>query len=315
MDEIPSVTERFKPIKAIETPYVHAATSDNTRRAYQADEADFLKRGGQLPASPDMIVRYLEECALIHNPRTLVRRVTMLSQWHKLQNIPNPVDDPLVKKTLKGIQRMHGRPKRKALALRLEELDQITAYLTAQKDIFSIRNRALILIGFFGAMRRSELAALTWEDITFERDGMLIVLPRSKTDQRGEGQRIAIPIGSDGRCPLRTLLAWRQACKVTEGPVFRRLSKTGTVLKPGISALYVNHLVHQLAGEAGLLHPELYSAHSLRRGFATEAARMGASMTSIKNHGRWESTKTVIEYIEEGRQYSDSAVNVLFDFR
>jgi hypothetical protein len=72
--------------------------------------------------------------------------------------------------------------------------------------------------------------------------------------------------------------------------------------------------MHQLAEEAGLLHPEQYSAHSLRRGFATEAARMSASMTSIKNHGRWESTKTVIEYIEEGRQYSDSAANVLFSF-
>ena len=179
--------------------YLTAATSDNTRLAYQTDRLDFLKRGGELPATPEMVIKYLEACAVIHNPRTLVRRVTMLSQWHKLQNIPNPIDDPLVKKTLKGILRLHGKPKRKALALRIEELDRITQSLTEKiktnekninntQVINSTRNRALILVGFFGALRRSELADLTWESVHFQRDGMRLILPRSKQTRRDKGR-------------------------------------------------------------------------------------------------------------------------------
>ena len=305
--------------------YLTAATSNNTRLAYQTDRLDFLKRGGQLPATPEMVIQYLEACAVIHNPRTLVRRVTMLSQWHKLQNIPNPIDDPLVKKTLKGIFRLHGKPKRKALALRIEELDRITQSLTKKikidenninntQVINSTRNRALILVGFFGALRRSELADLTWESVHFQRDGMRLILPRSKTDQTGQGQGVAIPIGSDNRCALRALLSWREQSQTHTGPVFRRISKSGRVLSKGLTPHYINRIVQQLVKDAGLLNPERYSAHSLRRGFATEAARKGASMVSIKNHGRWESTKTVIEYIEQGRQYADSAAKVLFEF-
>ena len=177
----------------------------------------------------------------------------------------------------------------------------------------NIRNRALILTGFFGALRRSELVSLRWEQIEFVSDGMIITLPRSKTDQMGQGDQVAVPFGNESLCPVRALIEWRKASKLWDGYVFRRISKTGTLHKKTLTTDYFNRIIQRLAKEVNLLNAEGYSAHSLRRGFATESARLGASMPAIQRHGRWKSTKTVIEYIEAGRQFADSAVNVLFN--
>lgn len=189
--------------------YITAATSTNTRRAYHADIQHFLKAGGSLPATSKMLVTYLRTHAATQNPRTLVRRMIGLRQWHKLSNQVDPTQDALVKKTLRGITRLHGRPKRQALAMRLESLDTISKYLLSLDTIKSIRDRALILVGFFGAFRRSELVSLAWEQVRFESEGLIVNLTRSKTDQIGEGAVCVIPFGNNIRCPLRALLAWR----------------------------------------------------------------------------------------------------------
>ena len=296
--------------------YIHAATSDNTRLAYQTDIQHFLKQGGVLPATTDGIESYLRQCAPHYNPRTLRRRLTALRQWHVLKGHPDPTQNPAIHKTLRGIARLHGRPKIQATALRLIDLDRIVAYLNeAPERLLPIRNRALLLTGFFGAFRRSELVSLTWPQIQFVTDGMVVTLPRSKTDPTGEGTRCIIPFGDDSRCPVRALITWRQGSGVVEGPIFRRISKTGTVSKRAISAPYLNRIIRQLVKVAGLPNPDQYSSHSLRRGFATEASRLGAPMPAIQRHGRWLCTKTVLEYIEAGREFSDSAVNVLFNFK
>lgn len=298
-----------------DTIYITAATSDNTRRAYQSDIEHFMGEGHQVPATPEMVESYLKKCANTHNPRTLIRRMTALRQWHVLKNEPDPTKHPLVIKTMRGISRLHGKPKSQALALRLEDLDVISTFLSSVDSLIYSRNRAIVLVGFFGAFRRSELSALKWEQIHFVRDGMVIILPRSKTDQTGEGQKCVIPFGNEVRCPVQALIEWRGASKLWEGAVFRKLSKTGNLLKGPISSHHLNRLVQRIVKEAGLPNPEQYSAHSLRRGFATESARLGASMPAIQRHGRWKTTKTVVEYIEAGRQFTDSAVNVLFDFK
>lgn len=294
--------------------YIQAASSDNTRLAYQSDIKHFLSAGFHLPATDVEVEQYLRQAADHQNPRTLVRRLTALRQWHRLQNVTDPTQSPLVMKTLKGIKRLHGRPRRQALTLRLEDLDQLVKHLNQQDSLLSIRNKALLLVGFFGAFRRSELVAMHWEDVRFVNDGMIITLARSKTDQGGEGQQCVIPFGNEDRCPVRALLDWRKASKAWNGPIFRRLSKTGRLLKAAITDNYLNKYIQQLARDAKLPNSELYSCHSLRRGFATEAARLGASMPAIQRHGRWKSVRTVIEYIEAGRQFKDSAVNVLFKF-
>ena len=215
---------------------------------------------------------------------------------------------------MKGIARLHGKPKVQALALKLKDLDKISEYLSKKESLMAKRNRAVILVGYFGALRRSEIANLTWEQVAFENEGIVLTLYNAKTDKKGEGQKCIIPFGNKSRCPVQALLEWRQAAKLWEGPVFRKLSKTGTILIGGISGITINRVVQSIAQEVGLFSPELYSAHSLRRGFATESARLGASMPAIQKHGRWKTTKTVVEYVEAGRQFEDSALQVLYDF-
>ena len=294
--------------------YIEAATSDNTRQAYQSDIQHFQEKVGPLPATPDQVEAYLRLCAQSYNPRTLQRRLTALRQWHKLQQCPDPTDHPLVQKTMRGIARLHGKPKHQAAALKLVDLDQLIGYLTQIDTPQSVRNRALLLLGFFGALRCSELVSLNWEQIAFVADGMIVKLIRSKTDQTGEGTDCIIPFGNAKRCPVRHLLDWRDKSRQFRGPIFRRISKTGTILEQGISTRYWNYLIKSIAEEAKLTNADQISSHSLRRGFATEAARLGAPMAAIQRHGRWRCTRTVLEYIEAGRQFSDSAVNVLFEY-
>ena len=288
--------------------YIQAATSENTRLAYQADVQHFLQAGGQLPNSPEDLERYLKDSAPQYNPRTIARRITALRQWHKLQGVEDPTHHPRVTKTLRGIARLHGQPKQQAAAaLRLVDLDQMIAYLHRDSSLWAVRNRALLLVGFFGAFRRSELVSLQWHQIQFVSDGLIVTLPCSKTDQTGERERCVIPFGNESRCPVRALIDWRQAVGVGQchGAVFRRLKRNHTVSEQPISPRYWNRLIQQLAIDASLANAQQVSSHSLRRGFATEAARLGASMPAIQRHGRWRSTKTVIEYIEAGRQFAE----------
>ena len=296
------------------TTYINAAISDNTRLAYQSDIDHYLAQARTLPATPTAIQSYLKEGALNYNPRTLTRRIIALRQWHKLQGYEDPTQNPLVSKTMQGIARLHGIPKKQAHALRLQDLDRLMHHLKAETTKIAVRNRALILVGYFGAFRRSELVALKWEQVQFVSDGIIIQVPRSKTDQAGQGADCVIPFGNEIRCPVRALLEWRQISNRFEGPIFRRISKTGTISFSAISPQYINRMIKDLAKKVGLTNADQMSSHSLRRGFATESARLGASMPSIQRHGRWRSTRTVVEYIEAGRQFADSAVNVLFDF-
>ena len=293
--------------------YHQAATSDNTRAAYQSDIQHFLNSGGRLPAVLEDLERYLNDSAPQISPRTLIRRMSALRQWHRLQGLSDPTQDPRIQKTIRGIARLHGKPKQQAAALTLKELDRLVAHLSTQQGLLSIRNRALLLVGFFGAFRRSELVAIQWSDIELVSDGMIIRVPRSKTDQTGQGDQCVIPVGNGQRCPVQALIAWREAGQCWQGPVFRQLTKVGGVRDQAISARHWNQLIRQLATEADLPQADQISSHSLRRGFATEAARRGASLPSIQRHGRWRSTKVVLEYIEAGRQFHDSAVNVLFE--
>ncbi len=297
--------------------YITAATSANTRTAYQSDIRHFLKEGGTLPATPEIIQYYLIQCAEQHhhNPRTLLRRVSALRQWHKLCEHPDPIDNPLVKKTLRGIARIHGRPKKQAVALRLKDLDVLSEHLLSLDALSAVRNRALLLVGFLGAFRASELVSLSWEQIHFVSEGIVITLYRSKTDQTGEGMKCMIPFGNDLRCPVRALIEWRRLSGCATGKVFRRISKTGTVAGEGISSCYWNTLIQRLAKEAKLPYAEDVSSHSLRRGFATESSRLGANMPEILRQGRWRSVKTVMEYIEAGYEFETNAVNVLFDWK
>ncbi len=292
--------------------YVKAATSANTRKAYQTDILHFMRWGGLLPASADMIVSYLQTFASQLNPRTLQRRVTALKNWHVYQNFSDPTAHPLVRKTLIGIQNIHGKPKDKAPPLQLDTLQTMIKYLNNSERPINLRNSALLLIGFFGAFRRSELCAIKFEDIKFAKQGIEISIPRSKTDQISLGQSCAIPYVAEGLCAVSSLKAWCETAQIHEGYIFRRIKKNGLISHEPIKAEHINIILKELARKCALPNYEDYSSHSLRRGFATAASQSGASLISIMRQGRWQHADTALGYIEEAKAFEDNAVDSIF---
>jgi integrase len=179
--------------------------------------------------------------------------------------------------------------------------------------LIDIRNLALLQVGYFGAFRRSELVNIKWEHITFSKQGMEILIPKSKTDQISEGQQCAIPYGNEELCAVTALLHWQQQTNLKEGFVFRRLSKTQSIQKQPIAPNHVNIILKKCAKAAKLENAEQYSGHSLRVGFATEASRKGAPFKAIMRQGRWKSESTVLGYIEAGQSFEENAVDTMLD--
>jgi site-specific recombinase XerD len=302
----------------IEAPfhnYIHRATSDNTRKAYQTDVRHFMAWGGLLPTTPDVVIRYLETHAETLNSRTLTRRLTALKNWHTYQGFTDPTSHPLVRKTLTGIKNVHGKPKDKAPAMTLATLITLCEHLQGRGGLVDLRNIALLQIGFFGAFRRSELVAIQFKDLTFVPEGVEIMIPRSKTDQAGEGQVCAIPCGNETICPVSVLQTWLEAAGIMQGPVFRQISKNGEISDTGISPGRVNIILKSIAQECNLPDAEFYSAHSLRRGFATQASKNGAPFGLIMQQGRWKHEGTVLGYIEEGKRFEGNAASSILNVR
>lgn len=288
--------------------YYHAATSQNTRKAYQADIRHFEQSGGPLPANIDDILRYLHTFAPQLNSRTLSRRLTAIKHWHTYQNFDDPTNSPLVRKTLQGISNTHGKPKEKASPLLFDELRQLTDYLSSLNSLIATRDNALLQLGYFGAFRRSELIAIEAEHIQRVKDGILILIPRSKTDQGGEGQTCAIPYGSNTiLCPVRALDYWLSRSKITTGPIFRGIDRWEKLQKKALTPLAVTLIIKRWIKACELPNAENFSSHSLRRGLATSASYKGASLTSIMRQGRWKHANTVLGYIEEGQRFEDNA--------
>lgn len=307
---IPTVSQSLIPTELQQ--YVHAATSDHTRRAYQSDVRQFMVWGGHLPSNTEEVLAYLHAHANNLNYRTLQRRIVALRQWHLTQGFTDPTNHPLVKKTLTGIARMHGRPKAKAPALTLISIEAINTLLLEGETARDMRDRALLLVGFLGAFRRSELVAMTWDTISFTEEGVIITVTRSKTDQEGEGKDCALPKVGGPLCPVSALKNW-QAYTADTGKVFRRITKTDEVLESGFTGQQVSLIIKRLAKAAALPNADTYSSHSLRGGFATQARREGADVISIMRQGRWKSTKTVMGYIEAGETFIDNAAGVILN--
>lgn len=291
--------------------YVKAATSSNTRQAYRKDILHFISWGGVLPTTPDVIVAYLKAYANQLNPRTLQRRVTALKNWHLYQGFVDPTGYVLVRKTLTGIQNIHGKPKHKAPALQIEDLIKMTSYLKSSGRNIDIRNNALLQIGFFGAFRRSEITAINYEHIVFLPKGIEIIIPRSKTDQSGEGQKCAIPYGDKSLCPVTALKEWCDMANITTGYIFRSVSKSGAIGQESIKASHLNIIIKNVAENCSLKDAEKYSSHSLRRGFATVASQQGASLGAIMRQGRWQNSNTALSYIAEAQIFDDNAANFI----
>ncbi|MAM88316.1 MAG: integrase [unclassified Hahellaceae] len=294
--------------------YLQAATSDNTRRTYRSAIHRFERWGGRLPTDRDTLIRYLLAHAETLNTRTLDVHLTALSQWHRFQGFADPGQDPTVRKTLEGMRRVHGQPKRKARALRLEHLVALIDWLQTQPEsLKKHRDLALVQTGFFGAFRRSELVSIQVEDLSWESEGLIIRLPRSKTDQQGEGLQRALPAGNGQICPVRALRNWLLVAEITSGPVFRPISRWNECQTRALRPAAVNELLKSLGTACGFdFVPEL-SSHSFRRGLSTSAARENLSFEAIKKQGGWKNDAVVRGYIDEGRQFADNVATTLIN--
>ena len=291
--------------------YIDAATSDNTRRTYQAAIRHFENWGGLLPANEAMVIRYLLDHADSLKPSTLSLRLTALRQWHRLQKFTDPTDGADIRKTMKGIERVHGKPKRKAKVFSLEHLGLMITGGNGAEHLKDTRDRALLLVGFFGAFRRSELVALEVEHLDWVTEGVTIMLPRSKTDQTGEGKTKSLPRSEDPLCAVSALQQWLELSEIKSGPVFRGITRWNKLKPKALTPASVNLILKFAATQAGLDFVPDLSSHSLRRSLATGAHRSGASFESIKRQGGWSHDATVWGYIEEAQQFEDNAVTKL----
>jgi len=268
--------------------YVDASLAPNTRRAYRASLAAFrawceTAQVEALPASPETVAAFLAaEADAGRKPSTLGQRAAAIRWAHRAAGFETPTKTPLVEAALRGIRRTLGvAPTRKAAAT----VDRLSA-MVSHADLATLkgkRDKALLLLGFASAMRRSELVALTVGDVEFSDEWLTVTLRRSKTDQEGRGRQQQIQRGQrEETCPIRALNAWLAAAGITEGPLFRsvtRHGKTGGSLSGNAVAL----VVKDYAEQAGL-DPDEYSGHSLRAGFITSADENGKPCSRIQDH-------------------------------
>ncbi len=294
-------------------PYIALATSENTRKAYRSDIRHYENWGGQLPATPEAIARYLHHFAAQLNPRTLARRLIAIKYWHTYQQFADPTLHPAIQKTMVGILRAHGRPKEKARPLLPDELAQIHTYLKNENTLTAARDDALLQIGFFGAMRRSELVAIHNEHLTWVEEGIEILLTSTKTDPLHEGQYVAIPYGNGVLCSIAALEAWLKLSQIKNGPIFRRIQVGGALGAAALTPLSVNHILKNRAQAVGIRDIQDLSSHSLRRGFATSAAQAGAPLQAIMRSGRWKQTNTAMEYIEAHERFANHAAHCVLE--
>ena len=260
--------------------FVRAAHANNTVRAYHADLVHFMAWGGTIPDSPEHVASYLAAHARSHVPATLARWLVAIGKAHQIAGYVSPTSHELVRLTLRGIRRSLPRPQVQARPVLAHELRQIVG--TMSDDLHSLRDRALLLIGFAGAFRRSELVGLTVDDVESTVQGMLLHLRRSKTDQLAKGRTVAIPTCDDVTLsPVRALATWLDRAGIAHGAIFRPINRHGQISDTALSAESVAVILKSRAQAAGL-DPAGYSGHSLRAGFATSAALAGIPNDTIR---------------------------------
>ena len=277
--------------------FIAASQSAATKRAYASDLKHFFANGGSVPVSPAVLAEYLARCAEKLSVATLERRVTAIHKAHLEKNLASPVRSEIVKRMMQGIRRTLGSKQRQVEPMVKDDLLAALVMIDRQKmPVKSARDRALLLVGFASAMRRSELVAVRVEHLTYLTNGVEIFLPSSKTDQEAEGRTVFVPHANGERCPVRALIHWLEVSEINEGFVFRAVSRHDRVARRGLSAqsvaLVVKASVERVGGDA-----KKVSGHSLRAGYCTSAAEKGLQPWQIREQTGHKSDVTLAKYI------------------
>jgi site-specific recombinase XerD len=306
---VPTTDSDHKPLQIVvggAADFIAASRAKNTLRGYYSDWRHFRTwcdgvGAWPLPASVGAVSEYLAALATGGaKVKTIERRCTAIRYFHVQAGLDNPAAHAGVKATLDGIRRTLGSAVEKKAALTNELLAK--ALKKIPPDLAGLRDRALLLLGFAGALRRSELVGLDLADIAHHPKGLIVTLRRSKTDQIGAGKIKAIPHGRKLHT-VRALQAWLEAAKITEGPLFRGV-RGQQVLTARLCDRQVARVAKKRTAAIGL-DPKLFAGHSLRSGFITSAAEAGAALTSIADHAGHAKLDTTRGYMQVADAFRD----------
>jgi site-specific recombinase XerD len=290
--------------------YLAASWSDSTSRSYHTGWQQFATWCdahdlSALPASPETVALYVADLARTAKPATIDARLAAISAAHRTAEVQSPTKSEAVRLVRRGMRRKLGTAQRQVRAVSVTDLRSIIE--TFGTDSRSARDRALLLVGFAGAFRRSELVALDVADVVESPDGLTITLKRSKTDQEGAGRAVGIPFGSHrDTCPVQAWRDWLDVLNETVGPAFRPISRAGAVAATRLTGQSVAQILKRRAQAVGI-DPTSVGGHSLRAGLATAAAAAGVEERIIANTTGHKGTTMLRRYIRSGSLFRDNA--------
>ena len=303
----PKVNNLTKDLKGLEDETLknlRNSKAQNTLRAYASDFRHFRdfcidNNVKYLPSDPRIISLYLTKLAKTSKFSTLKRRIASISVVHKMKGHYLDTKHPIIIENLLGIKRVKGSNQKAKKPILINDLKLIIKVINETKQLNKrkIRDKAIILVGFSGGFRRSELVNIEYEDLEFVNEGVKIIIKRSKTDQSGEGMTKAIPyFANKSFCPVISLKNWIDHSESKSGKIF------------DISDKSVALIIKKYASLAGL-DPNKYAGHSLRSGFATSAAESGAEERNIMAMTGHKTTQMVRRYIQEANLFKNNALN------
>ncbi len=293
-----------------------SSKANNTLRAYKSDFKDFgafcAKHGlNSLPTEPKIVSLYITHLSKNSKISTLRRRLVSISMVHKLKGHYLDSKHPIIVENLMGIKRVKGSVQTGKKPLLISHLKSIINVIDEQRitDINKLRDKSIILIGFGGGFRRTELVSIDHEDLEFVNEGLKITIKRSKTDQFGKGMLKGLPYFNDQNyCPVINLKKWLDISKIKTGPVFRKFSKGSVLTEKRLTDQSVVLIIKKYLNLAGIENKN-FAGHSLRSGFATVAAESGADERSIMAMTGHKTTQMVRRYIKEANIFKNNALN------
>ncbi len=295
----PAKSLSLEVITARAAELLDASEAFNTRRAHKSDWSRFLNwctaHGvAALPARPETIVLYIDDHRDSHKPATITRWMASISVAHEAADFDPPTRSLLVRKALVGLRRLRGEAPAKKKALLVDDVRQLAKVLDTE-ELVDIRDRAIILLAFASALRRSNIAALDVRDVEFTKHGMVLTLRRSKTNQTGKLERVPVAFG-DSACPVGALRRWLKVARIEKGPLF--LSIQYDSLQGRIPERTIADVIKRGAQLLGM-NPAKFGAHSTRSGFVTSAAAAGVEERLIAQVTRHRSLPQLREYIQD----------------
>lgn len=295
--------------------FASSARADATRKAYRLDLKAFwlwcrLAGLQPFPADPTTIRRYVTHLGTTgHKVATIERKVAAISKAHRSRGLDSPTRSGLVAEVLAGIRNRLGAPQKQAQPL--ETADVLVVANSLPDTLRGRRDRVILTLGFVIGGRCDDLSRVLIEHVQDTAEGLLVTLPRGKTDQVGQGRLIGVPYQSDPvACPVRAIRAWLATTKLTSGPLIRAVDRHGNLSDDAMTARNISEAVTRMTADAGL--KGRYTGHSLRAGFCTTAARLGRSEHAIMAVTGHRSADTLRRYIRRGTVWQNNASAGLF---